>query len=375
MNTQWPLLDALRAGAAFLVLLGHARNWFFPGIGSVEDPGILLQGFWFVTVLHHEAVVVFFVLSGFLVGGSALPAIANRTFDAKSYMTDRAVRIFIVYLPALALTAGLSYVATLVFTDPGPGSLRPIFQTDEMAGEIGWILCHAAGIEGFACRPTIKNPALWSLGYEWVFYLMGPLLFYAYTRRGVFAFSLVVYAFLIGVVYTVAVEPNGFLFYIGLWCLGVGAREVFRRGGLHISLGLLGICLAGAAMAVSRLKLVDLHWTDAMISVGIAAAISAPGLMRFEFGARFFSAWAGFSYSLYATHVPVIYFLLAALPAVGFESQRTLSNAFVQFLLTVLVSLAVAYAFYFVTERHTDGVRHWVKHVMKSRTARAAQVG
>jgi hypothetical protein len=50
--------------------VGHTRNWYFLNIGVVEQPGVLLKLFFFVTVLEKEAVVIFFVLSGFLIGGS-----------------------------------------------------------------------------------------------------------------------------------------------------------------------------------------------------------------------------------------------------------------------------------------------------------------
>ena len=64
--------DFLRTTAALLVLFGHTRNWLFTNIGSVAEPSKLLKFFWLITVLEHEAVVIFFVLSGYLVGGNVV---------------------------------------------------------------------------------------------------------------------------------------------------------------------------------------------------------------------------------------------------------------------------------------------------------------
>src|ERR1700722_19961142 len=100
-----PFLDLIRATAALLVLFGHTRNWFFSNIGAVEHPSILLKLFWLLTVLEHEAVVLFFVLSGFLIGGAVLNSMRKGSFDLGSYLIARFSRIYIVYIPALIVTA------------------------------------------------------------------------------------------------------------------------------------------------------------------------------------------------------------------------------------------------------------------------------
>ena len=64
-------LDAIRFIAAFMVLFSHSRNDFFLAYGDlpVEDKGLGTFIFYTLGRLGHEAVIVFFVLSGFLVGG------------------------------------------------------------------------------------------------------------------------------------------------------------------------------------------------------------------------------------------------------------------------------------------------------------------
>jgi len=63
------LLDMARWISAFLVVLHHFRNNLFVGWEQLADKTIFAKVFYFVSLLGHESVMVFFVLSGFFVGG------------------------------------------------------------------------------------------------------------------------------------------------------------------------------------------------------------------------------------------------------------------------------------------------------------------
>lgn len=88
-------LDALRFIAAFMVLLSHARNTFFPAFGDLpaEQQNIFSMAFTMFCRMGHEAVIVFFVLSGFLVGGRGFERIKNASMNVGSYAIDRFSRI------------------------------------------------------------------------------------------------------------------------------------------------------------------------------------------------------------------------------------------------------------------------------------------
>lgn len=88
-------LDALRFIAAFMVLLSHARNTFFPAFGDlpVEQHNIFSMAFTLFCRMGHEAVIVFFVLSGFLVGGRGFERIKDGSMNVGSYAIDRFARI------------------------------------------------------------------------------------------------------------------------------------------------------------------------------------------------------------------------------------------------------------------------------------------
>ena len=54
-----------------------------------------------ISNLGHQAVIIFFALSGYLVGGSVINAIRRSEWSWVRYLTQRLVRLWLVLLPAL----------------------------------------------------------------------------------------------------------------------------------------------------------------------------------------------------------------------------------------------------------------------------------
>lgn len=69
-SNKYVAFEFLRAGAALLVCMSHIRNFLFVDFGDLDSPGFSDRLFYAATSLGHEAVIVFFVLSGYFVGGS-----------------------------------------------------------------------------------------------------------------------------------------------------------------------------------------------------------------------------------------------------------------------------------------------------------------
>src|SRR5215813_3058612 len=70
-------LDALRGIAALTVFLTHVRGSFFVKWSDLDaaSQGPLNYALFVLTRLGRESVIIFFVLSGYLVGGQALLAL------------------------------------------------------------------------------------------------------------------------------------------------------------------------------------------------------------------------------------------------------------------------------------------------------------
>ncbi|MBX9631923.1 MAG: hypothetical protein K2X67_15505 [Burkholderiales bacterium] len=95
-------LDLLRFTAAVTVLFEHMRQ---DGFDMRWMP---------LAVLSHEAVIVFFVMSGFIIYSST----ADRVASLRDYVVARSSRVYSVALPAVVFCVGVSMVVGNLFADP-----------------------------------------------------------------------------------------------------------------------------------------------------------------------------------------------------------------------------------------------------------------
>lgn len=154
------VLDGLRLSAALAVLCLHAQDMWFPSqMHPPEEPGNA----------SHAAVIVFFVLSGFVIAYTA----SRRNAGFGLYMTARLGRLCSMVIPALLLTA-LVEVVLRMQGEPGlmalyvRGPLGPRYlMTGAFLNEI-WL---------FSAAPP-ANIALWSLSFEFWYYLIFGLWFF-----------------------------------------------------------------------------------------------------------------------------------------------------------------------------------------------------
>jgi peptidoglycan/LPS O-acetylase OafA/YrhL len=91
------------------VLLVHVRGgtWVEYGALPEDQRTWLILAFFFATRLGHEAVMVFFVLSGFLVDGKIIGRLVKGSFRLPEYALDRTTRILIPLVPARIFTAAI----------------------------------------------------------------------------------------------------------------------------------------------------------------------------------------------------------------------------------------------------------------------------
>ena len=155
-------LDWVRFGAAFWVLVFHARNGNWTAWENLEAhfKNKLTLVFFGITRTGPEAVYIFFVLSGFLVGGKVIEKVMLGKFSIRDYVIERTSRLFVPLLPALLFTAGL-----------GRLDCQPISFTQ--------LLGNALGLQNIFCDVFAGNDPLWSLSYEMWFYLLAG--FFALT--------------------------------------------------------------------------------------------------------------------------------------------------------------------------------------------------
>jgi len=145
------LLDSLRFIAALVVVFHHAEDIWFPSAQNLEG---------FLGKTGHAAVVLFFVLSGYVI--SFTTTINNR--GPVQYAQARLSRLYSVVIPALLITAVAEFIVHI--------SDASMYQ--EYSRGQSWIrYLLSAGflneIWFFSAAPPINTP-LWSLSYEFWYY-------------------------------------------------------------------------------------------------------------------------------------------------------------------------------------------------------------
>ena len=164
-------LNGMRFVAALLVFLYHAGFW--------SNLTVPVFGH-----LGQEAVIVFFVLSGFVIAYSA----ERRHPNATGYLVARFARLWSVVLPALLLTFVCDLVGQALDT-AAYGDLQPlafwkwplVLLANSLFLNDVWYLDISPGTDG----------AFWSLSYEFWYYMLFCAAFYF---RGLRRFILIAVA-------------------------------------------------------------------------------------------------------------------------------------------------------------------------------------
>ncbi len=359
-----PFLDFARGIAAILVMAGHLRNFVFVDFGSLDHHSPALLVFYFLTGLGHQAVLVFFVMSGFLVGGNALKALDAEQWSWTCYLTMRMTRLWIVLMPALVLTyfwdtLGITTTGSLLYS----GVLATTFNSIPLTGvdlALNTFIGNAAFLQTVAVPVFGTNGPLWSLANEFWYYLIFPL-----AAIAVWSARSSMERWLSGLL-AVAIcwwLPQGLIAYGLTWLFGVIAFAIAQRvslGGLtKIAMTIATLVCLVTVLVMSRLGILSSFTGDVVISATFAAALVP--LVQMETKVRIFAKLARviaeFSYSLYLTHFPLLAFLSCCFLA----NRRMLPDltSFTIYAALFLVVMIYAYGVYFAFERNTAAVQRY----------------
>jgi peptidoglycan/LPS O-acetylase OafA/YrhL len=321
-------LDAVRFSAAFVVFLGHFATYAISG-------GV----FWRIAPLRHDAVIVFFVLSGFVIAY----AVAKGENNPTDYFVNRAARIYSVAIPAVIITVAIDRVA--FYLDPNycswgcsPGSSWQQILTSVTFTNQFWSTGMFPGSDG----------PYWSLGFEVPYYAAFGLALFA---RGPWRTILPLALLGIAGPTVAALFP--------LWLLGAALYR-FEAENLPEFAGwllFLGSIVAWSAIAIWAHStdgwILDFPiaglWRDRIPAdyvTGIAFAINIAGfrvigfrfvtiLRRFQRQIRWFAAR---TFTLYLLHYPVMRFIATFLP----WGNKAAITRVVTLLATMLIVLLVA---------------------------------
>lgn len=285
-----------------VVVLGHADMY----LGQFGGDAKKWASFGYLGGHSHAAVIIFFVLSGYVVSYANEKKNESGSYGFKAYFLDRWSRIYSVLIVAIALTLAIDYVGRQLsqfYFDPS------FIPQNDFALRLFSNIFALQGIQGYRIQLG-SNPALWSIGYEFIFYLLYGLLFFRkqlfhsrWISPSVFAIALAV----IGWKMTV---------YFGVWMMGVLAYRLSYSSHLaKIKINKRWLLLI--IISVNHLLVFDNFFMlseilQDTIFAGVFAALLTFEVEQDSKSTQWKSAvntyMADFSYSLYAFHMPLIFF-------------------------------------------------------------------
>lgn len=335
-------LDALRFLSALGVLAVHAA----------ERYGVM-DSMPFTPRLSHGSVIVFFVLSGLVIADSA----TRRRMELRDYAIARAARIGPVALPAVLFSA---LVFTALALPAGPID-RALAAEGLRSVVTSLTFMSQSPLLG---APSWGNQPYWSLCYEvWYYALFGAGYFLGGWTR-----------FVVLALLAVLAGPAVLLLF-PLWLGGAWLNRSRWARSLSVQQGVL--CLTGALAMVQLIRLYDLtallwlreqvpfslgmsEWllSDYPLAMAVMVALAALRPLAGQASA-WLEAWqgpirysAGFSFSLYLFHFPLLLLLVhygPALPSGGWW-----------ILAPIAAVLAASALIAELTERRTPALRRWL---------------
>lgn len=181
LSNRFEQLDSLRGLAALFVLFNHVLLVYPIFSGESKGDGLLyflLQ----YTPLHllwagHESVLIFFVLSGFVL---SLGYLNNRKRPYPQFLVKRICRLYIPFVVSLVLAIGMSRI---FYGGPVLGGLSIWINNQWGAFSWGSVLEHFAFLGDF--NTNLFNGPIWSLVHEMRISIIFPFLIMALLRLSI----------------------------------------------------------------------------------------------------------------------------------------------------------------------------------------------
>jgi peptidoglycan/LPS O-acetylase OafA/YrhL len=289
------ILEAVRGFAATYVFAGHLLLSNFPETARWT---ILLR-------FGQEAVMIFFVLSGFVIMYSTETS-SDKSF--RTYIGRRFFRIYPIFLFALVLSYALS----------GKWS----FELPSLIGNVFMLQDFGYGKPGVLFGPFEGNLPLWSLSYEWWFYLMFFPLYRFVAERMQLPIITAASVFAVVSYNATYFQPFLFIAYFPLWWTGVEiGRAIAHQQPIPFERIMLALGTVSATFGVyvivglanSHQLFFGIHpvleLRHALATTAIVGWLFVHrrfGIQRLDWLIKPFAAVAPISYGIYALHYPIV---------------------------------------------------------------------
>jgi peptidoglycan/LPS O-acetylase OafA/YrhL len=328
-------LDGLRGLAALMVVVHHAalfRGWLLTGAWGEADSAWLLA-------LGPAGVHLFFMLTGFLFWRKARGG--NGKFHLWKLWRGRLYRIAPLYLFAAAA------VLAVVVATQGAQTLAP------KNWNAGWRLF---GLGIFQWRPLsdgftpaqINAHVVWTLWFEWRFYLVLPFIAWLAVGRRTFALAAAVAIGVFALHFFVADVRMQLLltFILGMLCPVLLDNTRFSGWLLSKTAAAVALALTVLLAVLNRGSFLTFYFAFSLFPIFLAAAAGNDfwGILT----ARTTRCLGAFSYSLYLLHGTMFYIVMNLLKSAHLLNLPSLWYWVILMLTTMATTVLCSATFRFI---------------------------
>ncbi len=345
-------LDLCRLFAALIVVFAHFV-WFDISTGPWNK---------FVPQNGHDAVVLFFVLSGLVIYYTA----ERKKQRLTSFITDRAVRIYSVAIPIIIGAVVIDSIGIQFNEENYTG----LYQYEKLYIYIPFHLMFGGELWSLSEQP-FTVPPYWSLGYEvWYYALFAVLYFYSGIKRIIIfclLFLLVGYklwllfpVWLAGVLLFRLIEktePNQFTAWLCFFS-PIILYYIYRDFGISTGLTKLGVEIWPFELSLGS---ASNYLSDYVVCVLCCIHLYGARFLNFKWNVRldsFIRTTASYTFTLYLAHAPIMLTIHH-----NFEID---TNSIWTSIVIFAIVIASTYAIGSVTEKNKNYIRPTVIYFLHS---------
>lgn len=343
-------LDPLRALSALFVLFVHVRTVLFEQYDNLVpmSQNVFTQLFFMLCGLGGFSVCMFYILSGFLVGGRTITQIIDGRASAKRFLFNRLFRLGVPLTGALCLIV----IVNLILGE----------KTDFIQ-----LLGQYTGLQGVIFRDY--GGVFWTLPYEiWFYAILLAVIIISHNRRLLIGTIMLMLSLL---VFSRLLPQFLYIIPLGIICYYLKDHRISRRVMtiLWISMPILFISYLIGGIHSLAVRIGYIKYSQIFIPIiqivlftNISVLISQYVLQKPEnrisiFLNRYGKSFAAISYTLFLTHYQVLRVWSACVNAYNQVTPWTIGA----FVAVCIICILFAYLMYLVFERNTSKVQNRIE--------------
>lgn len=347
-------LDLLRCLSALFVVIAHVRANFFDIYCYLEpsSQNVLTKIFYVCCSFSDDGVLIFFILSGFLVGGKTIKSLILRApISASKFAIDKSIRIG---LPLVASLVAIIFINLLIGES-----------TDYIR-----LIGNMFSVQGIWVAP--EGGILWTMPYivwYYVFIFSLILLFNkATTKRN---WGIITMAISL-IMFTLSGDSLStyFFFIVSFGIIAYYFSEIkIPKRFIYTCIVVAIFCAIASKFARPSISREQTFFSLFNVSVlniveTLTLAIITSQLVRIIPKTKFAiklnqisSKLAIFSYSLYLIHYQIIRIMIW----LGFPKSNTINlTSLSLFIVEIIICIIGGYLFYLCAEKHTNNIKKFI---------------